>query len=65
MTSKPLLTVLLPAYCEAENLRELLPSIQKTLGSLGIPTEILVVDATESGPTGAGPAMKIIHTRKK
>jgi hypothetical protein len=25
----------------------------------------LVVDATESGPTGPGPAMKIIHTRKK
>ena len=48
MISKPLLTVILPAYREAENLRGLLPGLQETLGALGASTEILVIDATDS-----------------
>ncbi len=49
MSSKPLLTVLLPAYREADNLRELLPRLQDALGALAaIPFEVLVVDARES-----------------
>jgi dolichol-phosphate mannosyltransferase len=44
----PQLSVLMPAYGEAENLRLLLPKIQQVLSELGLTAEICVVDATPS-----------------
>ncbi len=41
------ISVVLPAYKEAENLKILLPKINQTLLSLKIPFEVLVVDARE------------------
>ncbi len=41
----PDLTVILPAYGEAENLRRLLPMIKGTIKELGISGEVIVVDA--------------------
>lgn len=41
------ISVVLPAYKEAENLKVLLPKITITLSSLKIPFEILVIDARE------------------
>ena len=45
--SCPDLTVMLPAYGEADNLRELLPKIKTIAQSLGLTTQILVLDAAE------------------
>jgi len=42
------LSVVLPAYAEAENLAVLLGKLQQVLGTLPAPTEILVIDAVES-----------------
>jgi len=39
------LTVMLPAYGEADNLRILLPAIKKVVAELGVTAEILVLDA--------------------
>jgi dolichol-phosphate mannosyltransferase len=39
------LTVMLPAYGEADNLRLLLPAIKKVVAELGIAAEIMVLDA--------------------
>jgi dolichol-phosphate mannosyltransferase len=39
------LTVMLPAYGEADNLRELLPTIKKVITELGTNAEIIVLDA--------------------
>lgn len=39
-----MLTILMPAYGEADNLRELLPEIKKTVLRLNVPTEIIVLD---------------------
>lgn len=44
MSGRPALSVILPAYLEEENLRVLLPRLTTVLGSLGITSEILVVD---------------------
>ena len=38
------LTVILPAYGEAENLRRLLPAIKETIKGLGISGQVIVVD---------------------
>jgi len=38
------ISVILPAYHEAENLAELLPKIKKVVSSIGQPYEILVID---------------------
>jgi dolichol-phosphate mannosyltransferase len=46
--NRPQVTVLMPAYGEAENLSLLLPKIQQVLGELGLSAEICVVDATPS-----------------
>jgi len=40
------LTVMMPAYGEAENLRVLLPEIKKVIEELGVNAEIIVLDAT-------------------
>src|SRR5207248_1923120 len=45
------LTVLVPALNEAANLKELLPSIQRELKSLGIDHELLVVDGGSTDGT--------------
>ena len=39
------LTVMIPAYGEAENLRFLLPEIKKITDELSVPSEIIVLDA--------------------
>lgn len=41
----PALSVVLPAYGEAESLRTLLPALRTVVADLGVPAEILVVDA--------------------
>src|SRR5262245_42366827 len=41
------LTILLPAYEEAENLNHLLPALHTALQKLCVPYEILVIDAAE------------------
>ncbi|MFQ3577536.1 MAG: glycosyltransferase [Verrucomicrobiia bacterium] len=45
--SQPPLSVVMPAYREAENLELLLPRLRATLSSIGTEGEILVVDAEE------------------
>lgn len=42
---KKKLTIMIPAYGEAENLRLLLPEIKKTTENLSVPSEIIVLDA--------------------
>ena len=42
---RPQLSIFLPAYGEAENLRELLPEIKKVVAGLGIASQIVVIDA--------------------
>lgn len=42
---KKILTVMIPAYGEAENLRLLLPAIKKITDDLSVPYEIIVLDA--------------------
>lgn len=42
---KKMLTVMIPAYGEAENLRLLLPAIKKITDDLAVPYEIIVLDA--------------------
>jgi dolichol-phosphate mannosyltransferase len=46
MTGQCELSVVIPAYREAENLRLLLPRLRKVLDRLGIPCEVLVVDTS-------------------
>lgn len=41
------LSIVLPAYLEEENLRILLPRLQKVLNSMSLPYEILVVDTVQ------------------
>ncbi len=45
--SKINLSIILPAYCEEENLRLLLPRIISTMSNLAINYEVLVVDTIE------------------
>lgn len=47
------LTVVLPAWNEAENLRALLPQLQAVLGRLGARAEVLVVDKGSEDGTAA------------
>lgn len=42
---RKMLTVMIPAYGEAENLRLLLPEIKKITENLAVPSEIIVLDA--------------------
>ncbi|MBC7875886.1 MAG: glycosyltransferase [Anaerolineales bacterium] len=44
-SAQPVLTIMMPAYGEAENLRLLLPSINKIIDSLSISAEVLVLAA--------------------
>jgi dolichol-phosphate mannosyltransferase len=48
MTQPPELSVIIPAYREADNLRLLLPRLVRVLGSMGVRHEILVIDADPS-----------------
>lgn len=47
MAERVMLSVVLPAYQEAENLRVLLPQLKEVLGGLGVGSEIVVVDTCE------------------
>lgn len=47
MSSSPLLSIVLPAYEEAANLRELLPELHRVAKTLTPEYEILVIDAAE------------------
>jgi dolichol-phosphate mannosyltransferase len=47
----PLLSVVIPALREGENLALLLPRLQSTLGGLGVPCEILVVTSEDDRQT--------------
>lgn len=49
----PELSIVLPAYEEADNLKVLLPALKKTLLQLGVSHEILVIDTAE--PRDASP----------
>lgn len=46
-TKRPELSIFLPAYGEAENLKELLPQIKKVTADMGVFTQIIVIDAIE------------------
>jgi cellulose synthase/poly-beta-1,6-N-acetylglucosamine synthase-like glycosyltransferase len=45
---RPILSVIIPALNEAENLRSLLPALQETLAGLGVRSEVLVADGGSS-----------------
>ena len=47
MADRPALSVFLPAYGEAENLKELLPQIKRVVTELNISAQIMVIDAIE------------------
>ncbi|HEV8663789.1 MAG TPA: glycosyltransferase [Candidatus Methylomirabilis sp.] len=49
----PVLSVIIPALNEAENLRSLLPALQETLAGLGVRSEVLVADGGSSDTTPA------------
>lgn len=53
------LSVVIPAYREAENLRLLLPRLRRVLGSLGVRHEVLVVDT--SSPQDETPQVCLDH----
>lgn len=43
-----IISVVLPAYQEAENLRTILPELNQVLGTLSVDTQVLVVDTMQS-----------------
>ncbi len=45
VSDKKILTIMMPAYGEAENLRNLLPLLKKIIDELDVATEILVLDS--------------------
>ncbi len=49
----PELSVVLPTINEAANLRLLFPRLKKTLGAIGVPSEILVIDENSTDGTAA------------
>lgn len=49
--TRPALSVILPAYREAENLRTLLPALQRELRRARIPAELIVVDDSSDDGT--------------
>lgn len=48
MANNPELSVVLPAYHEAENLAVILPRLNVVLSGMGVPYEVVVVDAFKS-----------------
>lgn len=67
--STPELSVVIPFYNEAENIRALLEELRTTLDTLGIPVEIVAVNDGSSDRTGPEldavarewPAVRVIH----
>ena len=49
----PILSVIIPALNEAENLRSLLPALRETLGVLAVPSEVIVADGGSRDGTPA------------
>ena len=49
MSSRPDLSVVIPAHNEAPNLRVLLPQLRDILGGLGIRSEVLAADVIGKG----------------
>lgn len=68
----PELSVVIPFYNEAENIRPLLAELRATLETLGAPHEVLVVNDGSSDATGpeldavaaTWPALRVIHFTK-
>ena len=52
MSAIPVLSIVLPAYCEAEHLGTTLRAVHAQAASLGVPFEIVVVD--DGSPDGTG-----------
>lgn len=48
---RPVLSVIIPAMNEAENLKSLLPALQQTLAGLTVPTEVIVADGGSTDAT--------------
>ncbi len=65
-----LLSVILPAYNEAENLRELLPAVFQNLETLGLPYEVVVVDDGSADQTDVvlqgmrRPELRVVRLRR-
>jgi glycosyltransferase involved in cell wall biosynthesis len=53
MTGRPSLSIIIPAYCESENILDTLGNVTTALASLDIEHEILVIDDGSTDGTGA------------
>jgi glycosyltransferase involved in cell wall biosynthesis len=53
MSGRPSLSVIIPAYCEAENILDTLENVTTALAPLAIEHEILVIDDGSTDDTGA------------
>jgi glycosyltransferase involved in cell wall biosynthesis len=53
MAERPSLSIVIPAYCEAENILDTLENVTRALDPLALTHEILVVDDGSSDGTGA------------
>src|SRR5204862_7705072 len=68
--SRELVSVIVPVYNEAQNLRVLIPSLSETLQSLGVQYEIVVVDDGSTDETAgtlralSSPALRLVHLRR-
>ena len=49
----PEISIIVPTYCEAENLRLLVPAIHQALGDIGPGVEIIIVDDDSPDDTEA------------
>lgn len=67
---RELVSIILPVYNEAENLRVLLPALGETLDNLGLYYEIIVVDDGSTDETAntlrglAMPGLRLVHLRR-
>ena len=65
-----LISVILPVFNEADNLKELLPALFRSLEALGLSYEVIVVDDGSTDQTGeivrqlARPQLRLIQLRR-